>query len=368
LSETNSKLETQTSKLPMFDLSVIVPTHNRKDYLAPLLENLGAQDYPGELWELVSIDDGSSDGTADYLRGYEGPRPANMRVISQPQSGVATARNNASWAAEGRALLYLDDDMVASPRLVGEHARAHLQDPKAVVIGHVTLPPTGREPWVAWEDAGMVRHFDALKSGKRVPSPRDFYSGNCSVSAGLFKAVGGYDTTLKRTEDVEIGYRLKAAGANFYYRPDADSLHLGTRGFEAWLRNARLYGHCDIVLAWEKGHTELQTEIFRWFHMRQSPNRVLVRICSAVPVAEGPIIKLLDLAGRATYRLGFKKGSNAAYSAIYNLAYWMEILRELGKERFWQGVRQSASGATSPKPAETDSLRNGDARPVAGEG
>jgi GT2 family glycosyltransferase len=291
-----------------------------------------------------------------------------MRVISQPQSGVATARNNASWAAEGRALLYLDDDMIASPRLVGEHARAHLQDPKAVVIGHVTLPTTGREPWVAWEDAGMIRHFDALKSGKRIPGPRDFYSGNCSVSAALFKEVGGYDTTLKRTEDVEIGYRLKAAGAGFYYRADADSLHLGTRGFDAWLRNARLYGHCDIVLAWEKGHTDLQTEIFRWFHLRQSLNRALVRACNAGPWLEGPIVKALDMAGRCAYRLGQKKVSNATYSAIYNLAYWMEILRELGKERFWRGVSEAAPGVSPARRDTADTVRNGDAKPLTGEG
>lgn len=353
----------------MFDLSVIVPTHNRKDYLAPLLEALGVQDYPGERWELVIIDDGSSDGTVDYLRGYDGARPRNMRVISQAQSGVATARNNASLAAEGRALLYLDDDMIASPRLVGEHARAHLQDPRAVVIGHVTLPTTGREPWVAWEDAGMIRHFDALKSGKRIPGPRDFYSGNCSVSASLFKEVGGYDTTLKRTEDVEIGYRLQAAGASFYYRGDADSLHLGTRGFDAWLRNARLYGHCDIVLAWEKGHTDLQTEIFRWFHLRQSLNRALVRVCTIAPWLESPIVKGLDLAGRGTYRLGQKKISNAAYSAIYNLAYWMEILRELGKERFWRGVATAAApGANAARKDVAEGVRNGDAKPLIGEG
>ena len=233
-----------------------------------------------------------------------------------------------------------------------------------MVIGHVSLPTKDREPWVAWEDAGMLRHFAALKSGRRVPGPRDFYSGNCSVSAALFKQVGGYDTTLKRTEDVEIGYRLKAAGASFYYSADADSLHLGTRGFDGWLRNARLYGHCDIVLAWEKGHTELQTEIFRWFHLRQPLNRALVRACSRVPGSESLIIKSLDLVGRATYRLGVEKVSNAAYSAIYNLAYWMEILRELGKTRFWHGVR-AASSAPAP---ENSRVPASDVKPVAGEG
>ena len=90
--------------------------HTTEKTTCPNCSNgLAAQDYPGERWELVIIDDGSSDGTADFLNSYAGSKPTNMRVISQPQSGVATARNNASLAAEGRALLYLDDDMIASP-------------------------------------------------------------------------------------------------------------------------------------------------------------------------------------------------------------------------------------------------------------
>src|SRR5437763_8260584 len=118
----------------MYDLSVIVPTHNRKEFLPGLLDSLSRQDYPSDRWELVIVDDGSSDGTPDFLRAYTGARPANLRVISQANSGVATARNSASWQAEGRALLFLDDDMIASPALVGGRTRGHLQDSWSVVI------------------------------------------------------------------------------------------------------------------------------------------------------------------------------------------------------------------------------------------
>src|SRR4051794_40643233 len=110
----------------MIDLSVIVPTHNRQSFLPGLLASLAKQDYPAERWELVIIDDGSSDGTPEYLASYSGEKPRNMEVISQPQSAVATARNNAVRAAHGRAVLFLDDDMIASPSLVREHACIHL--------------------------------------------------------------------------------------------------------------------------------------------------------------------------------------------------------------------------------------------------
>src|SRR6476660_1387504 len=134
----------------MLDLSIIVPTYNRRKFLPALLESLAAQDYPADGWELVIVDDGSPDDTVAYLRSGDGQRPANMVVVEQANSGPAVARNNGAKQASGRALLFLDDDMVASPSLVREHAAAHLEQPWSVVVGHVTLPTDGREPWVAW--------------------------------------------------------------------------------------------------------------------------------------------------------------------------------------------------------------------------
>jgi glycosyltransferase involved in cell wall biosynthesis len=323
----------------MLDLSVVVPTHNRIDYLPALLSSLAGQDYPPDRWELIIVDDGSSDGTRRFVECYSGPRPANMRLLSQAQSGVAVARNNGASVARGRAVLFLDDDMIASPRLVREHALVHAQDPCAVVIGHVSLPVEGRDPWVAWEDDKLHRHFQALRSGTRTPGPRDFYTGNCSVSTTLFRSIGGFDASLPRTEDVEIGYRCRNAGANFYYRADADSLHLGRHSFEGWLRNARLYGRCDVTLAWEKGHAELQHKIFGWFLSRQALIRALVSACSGRPALEAPTVRLLDRVGRGLHAVGVRKVSNACYSAIYNLVYWLALIEALGKERFWAGVQ-----------------------------
>ncbi len=350
----------------MLDLSVIVPTHNRREFLPELLASLAAQDYPSDRWELVIVDDGSSDDTVTFLESREGQRPANVVVISQPQGGPAAARNNGARNARGRALLFLDDDMIASPSLVREHAIVHLEQPWTVVVGHLTLPTEGREPWVAWEDAQMARHFNALKGGQRVPGPRDFFSGNCSVSTDLFNGISGYDTSLQRTEDVELGYRLREAGAKFTYRAGADSLHLGQHKFEGWLRYARLYGESDIRLAWEKGHTELRREIFYWYHLRQPMNRALVRVCSALPVLEAPIVNGLNAIGRATYRWGLRGASIACYSAIYNLAYWLAIIQTIGKRQFWSRVKREGNRHRNPN-AQTSHSSSAQTHVVAPE-
>src|SRR5207253_6196593 len=103
----------------------------------------------------------------------------------------------------------------------------------------------------------------------------------------------------------------------------------------------------DIMLAWEKGHSELQREIFRWFYLRQAPNRSLVRLCASWPPLQGPTIRLLDLAGRAAHKLGMRKASRACYSAIYNLAYWLAIMETIGRRQFWARVRQAKGSLRS---------------------
>ncbi|HUS15300.1 MAG TPA: glycosyltransferase family A protein [Chloroflexia bacterium] len=341
----------------MPDLSVIVPTHNRQAFLPALLASLAAQDYPADAWELIVVDDGSTDGTRAYLLSDPRPGPPHTTCIFQGQQGPASARNTGARAATGRALLFLDDDMIAASELVRAHAIAQCDRDRAVVIGHLTVPATGRSPWMAWEDAQVAQHYAALDSGRRVPGPRDFFSGNCSVDAALFRRVGGYNTALKRAEDLELGYRLAAAGAAFCYGPAADSLHLGLHTFASWVRNARLYGHADVSLAWEQGHAELRAEIFRWFYLRKWPTRSLVRLCGAARWCESPLIGGLHLGGGLAHRLGLHGPAQAAYSGIYNLAYWLALSDVLGPDRFWASISAARptgrrSGALAPAPGE----------------
>ncbi len=342
----------------MLDLSVIVPTHNRLDLLPALLASLTLQDYPPDRWELIIVDDGSNDGTREYLASGSGQRPANMRTLSQAQSGVAVTRNSGVRMAGARAVLFLDDDMIASPSLVRHHAEVHLRDPDAVVIGHVSVPDGKREPWVAWEDAQLERHFSALKKGLRIPGPRDFYTGNCSVSSRLLERVHGFNTSLPRAEDVELGYRLAAEGARFHYSPESDSLHLGRHPFANWLRNAKLYGQCDVLLGWELGHSLLQSELFRWYNLRNGLNRALVRICAAAPPLQTTAIGGLDLIGRAANKLGAKRASLACYSAIYNLAYWLSVAENVGKARFWANVKSQAFAGNARNARNTGNAGN----------
>ena len=91
-------------------VSVVIPTYNRWPILRDAVQSVLGQSYKG--FELIVVDDGSQDGTADHLRRY-GPR---LRLFSQRRRGVAAARNLGARCARGRYLAFLDSDDLWQPK------------------------------------------------------------------------------------------------------------------------------------------------------------------------------------------------------------------------------------------------------------
>ena len=104
--------------------SVVVPTHNRLSTLLQVLEALENQaDAPP--FEIIVIDDGSSDRTAEIVPARRSPLAARFTFRSQPNSGPGRARNLGVSLASGRFVIFIGDDTVPEPRLLVEHARIH---------------------------------------------------------------------------------------------------------------------------------------------------------------------------------------------------------------------------------------------------
>ena len=182
-------------------VSVVVPTYNRLARLQEVLEALGDQTYPRESYEVIVVSDGSTDGTDDFLAlaGLPG-----TRFASQPNSGPAAARNLGVTLAQRDVVLFVDDDVIASPTLVEEHARMHAGQQDLVVIGPM-LTPDGYEmaPWVRWEQAMLLKQYSAMERGDYDATYRQFYTGNASASRAIIVAAGGFNTAYRRAEDLE---------------------------------------------------------------------------------------------------------------------------------------------------------------------
>ncbi len=182
-------------------ISVQICSYNRKHLLERSLRALIAQDLPKEEYEIVFVDDGSTDGSADMARVLAETTPCRIKVLSKANDGLSRARNLGIRNCEGEIVLFMDDDTFADPALLREHLNVHDQYPRCVVLGWVNhieeLDPQGPRQYVM---ADYSRSF--------------FWTSNVSVRKKYVEEVGLFDEDFLEYgwEDLELGWRLKKLG------------------------------------------------------------------------------------------------------------------------------------------------------------
>jgi glycosyltransferase involved in cell wall biosynthesis len=205
------------------DISIVIPTFNRRNTLARTLPTTLQQSLSSSRYEVIVVVDGSTDGTADLLRSYE-DHPG-LRFAQQLNRGQAAARNAGLALATGRLVLFLDDDLLCAPVLLDEHLRAHdLRSSPALVFGPVGLSGASR-PGLAtsWIRADVELTMSRLARQRPVDGLMDVtVYPNSSVDRRLILECGGFDERFVGAgEDTELGLRLWKEGVEFCYAPDA---------------------------------------------------------------------------------------------------------------------------------------------------
>ena len=205
--------------------SVIIPTFNRRETLLVVLRALAAQDALERLGEVIVVDDGSTDGTAAAVRALDLALP--LTVLEGRRGGPAAARNAGVAAASCERLLFLCDDIEATPSLlrVHEQRRAGVAGPHAVV-GKVEWPPGKRV--TAFERFVMEHYhfgYGALEGLDELPF-HAFITANLSIDRALLLELGGFDEGFSYGwEDTDLGLRAAQAGVRVLYAPDAIGYH-----------------------------------------------------------------------------------------------------------------------------------------------
>jgi len=308
--------------------SVVVATYNRRGLLAQVLDGLAHQSVPLERFEVVVVDDGSRDGTAAWVAAHT--FPFALQLVRQENGGPAAARNAGIHAARGEILIFLDDDFVPGPEVVGEHLRGHAAERDVVVIGPANSLPYYREPWIAWQQATLERTYAQLTSGELEPTFLEFWSGNSSVRREDLLAIGCFDGSLRFNEDVEIGYRFMQHGLRFRFAPAATGLHHASHSFASWSRTHRNYGLVDVEILRRLGEGGLYDSLAASWRRRHPLTRRIVR-WSAGGRLRGA---LASLALRACIRVGIlapmSRFSRLACAAFANLLYWDAVAEALG--------------------------------------
>lgn len=231
-------------------LSVVIPTYQRGAQVARVVRPLLAD--PAVL-EVVVVVDGSTDDTLQRLEELAAGDP-RLRPVWVPNAGAGAARQRGVELARADVVLLLDDDVLAAPGLASGHLAEHERVPGRVVLGCMPTPrPARRRP----QDVTSVlyaKNYDfAVDEYVRHPEGLlgHFWSGNVSLPRELALRVGLGDPELADLypmEDLELGFRLEAAGATAVFVPALAATHLHTRSVERFLQDSRRQGGAMQVL------------------------------------------------------------------------------------------------------------------------
>jgi glycosyltransferase involved in cell wall biosynthesis len=212
------------------DVTVCICTFNRKNDLRAALASLAAVRIPTDtVWEVVVVDNNSSDGTGAAVAGLQSRMP--VRYFVETNQGLSHARNRAVAEARGRILAFLDDDVVVEPAWLQGVVHAFSGSPRpAAVGGPARLTATRPRPrW--WHDdfAGVAGHFDR---GTGVLSSDGGYADMIGIGANLaferrvFERYGRFRVDLGRTgkslemgEELDFLDRLRRDGERLVYDP-----------------------------------------------------------------------------------------------------------------------------------------------------
>jgi glycosyltransferase involved in cell wall biosynthesis len=202
------------------EVSVVIPTHNRRELLRRCLASFRRQSAPAGTFEVIVVIDGSTDGTAEMLADFSPGPSFELSVLTQLEAGASAARNAGAGGARGHVLLFVDDDMTASASLVSAHLAAYHSQEEIAGVGVIArrIPPAADRFAVSRAEASRS-HYEHLLM--RPPNYLDYYGGNCSVSRSLFAELEGFSVDLPVLNDLEFAYRLREAGARFVFVPDA---------------------------------------------------------------------------------------------------------------------------------------------------
>lgn len=214
------------------EVSVVVVTCDRRELLAACLDSLDAQEYPVDRVEVLVFDNGSRDGTAEWLRER---RPAARLLRSSSNTGFAAPVNRCAEAAGGRVLCLVNNDVRLAPGFLAELARARAVT-GAACVGARLLDESGAR--VEFAGGVMNFHGHAAPRGHGLPAsgapggdpfPSLFACGGAMlVEREVFLGVGGFDEGyFAYFEDVDLGWRLHVLGEDVVIAPRALAFHRG---------------------------------------------------------------------------------------------------------------------------------------------
>lgn len=221
------------------NLSVIVPAYNAQATIGQTLKALTEQDYPGK-FEIIVVDDGSSDRTADVIRSFPG-----ARYVHQPNAGPASARNHGASLAQGEFLAFTDSDCVPHKDWLTKLAEGFKAGDVAVVMGSYGI--ANKDSLLAYfiYKEIIYRHNNLLPD-----FPKVFGSYNFCIRKNIFDQAKGFNTSYRYAsgEDNDLSYKIVASGKRIYFERKALVDHYHPTLIKKYLKEQFRHGHWRAMM------------------------------------------------------------------------------------------------------------------------
>lgn len=201
-------------------ISVIIPTYNAKRTIAACLASLLSLDYPD--YEVIFVDDGSTDGTPDSCESSAG-----VRVIRLDKGGPSRARNVGVKASRGEIAAFTDSDCIAPRNWLTELASG-FDDPRIAGVGGDQKSPDdesdfGRAVQDFFKKIGFLTEY--IKTGDTLAETLHNPSCNSAYRKTVLEEAGGFDEAQFPGEDIELDLKIRRLGYSLVYNPRAVVAH-----------------------------------------------------------------------------------------------------------------------------------------------
>jgi len=226
-------------------ISLVICTRNMCSALRACIECIERLESPGE-WELIVVDNGSTDGTADWLRSFAERSSLRVVLVSEPKQGLGGARNAGIAKATGQIIAFTDDDCYVSSDFLIQILEIFRDDRIGFMGGRILLHDQTDIPITIRPDTEMqiIGPYSFIQAG-------ELQGANMAVRRSLMAEIGGFDpkfgkgSQFKGGEDMDLQARASAHGATGIYHPGPLVWHNhGRKSRDDYDAVTKEYGHC----------------------------------------------------------------------------------------------------------------------------
>jgi GT2 family glycosyltransferase len=326
----------------------VLATFNRPASAERLVRQLAAQTLPPDQYEVVVVDDGSPEPVSTWLPRLE--TPCRVTSVRQDNAGAAAARHRGILQARGEILVVTDDDMQVGASFLAAHLARHPPGSRRAVVGRIRSSSSLSEmPLFERFHADLLDRWASRPL--RGPS---LCTGNVSLRRADYLAVGGFDVSLARAEDIDLGLRLEQDRVELVFSEDAYTVHDSDHtDFATWRRQARSYGR-HAVLIGRKFPRTAHADPWRTFFGNALAKRPFLWTALAVPWAGGVLADAAHRAALAADRLGFERLALRLTSLLFDIEWFRGVRDATGglaaTLRSWADFLRKAESADEPMP------------------